>query len=453
VDTFAPILSVSRHTFWLDPETDRPSASIHPPVSITESIPARLRARSASAWSNAGSAWFRRGRTPGLRTAKTTLAAVVAFQVADLLHTSAQPILAPLTALLVVQLTLYSTLASGLDRIVAVVSGVLVAVGVAELTGLTWWSLGATVALALVVGRLLRLGDNLLEVPISAMLVLAAAATSVGFKPGSPGLETTALGRVVETLIGAAVGIVVNLAIAPPLYIQPAGDAIGELVDTFGGYADELAGALRGDWSRAQAEQFLQRARRIGDEVRRADAHLARTEESARLNPRGGLARAAQPRLRTALTGLEHTYMSLRNLSRALLDRTFFVPEAQDAYPPATRDALADVLDALAAALRTVDPIATERRELETHRARAVEHFAELLARRDLLAAVLAVDPGVDAAAWAQHGALLAAVDRLRVEVEAAVRPSDDRWRPEPVAARHRAALRRAVTALSARTR
>ena len=52
-------------------------------------------------------ACFRRGRTPGLRTLKTTLAAVVSFQVADLFHTSAQPILAPLTALLVVQLTLY----------------------------------------------------------------------------------------------------------------------------------------------------------------------------------------------------------------------------------------------------------------------------------------------------------------------------------------------------------
>ncbi|HEX5346831.1 MAG TPA: aromatic acid exporter family protein [Pseudonocardiaceae bacterium] len=57
----------------------------------------------------AWAACFRRGRTPGLRTVKTTVAAVLAFQCADLLHTSSQPILAPLTALLVVQLTLYRT--------------------------------------------------------------------------------------------------------------------------------------------------------------------------------------------------------------------------------------------------------------------------------------------------------------------------------------------------------
>jgi len=111
---------------------------------------------------------FRRGRRPGLRTAKTTLAAVLSFVVAQRLGTSPQPVLAPLTALLVVQLTMYETVASGLQRVASVVAGVLIAVGVATYVGLTWWSLGAVVAASLVIGRLLRLGPQLLEVPISA---------------------------------------------------------------------------------------------------------------------------------------------------------------------------------------------------------------------------------------------------------------------------------------------
>jgi len=111
---------------------------------------------------------FRRGRRPGLRTAKTTLAAVLSFVVAQRLGTSPQPVLAPLTALLVVQLTMYETLTSGLQRVASVVAGVLTAVGVATYVGLTWWSLGAVVAASLVIGRLLRLGPQLLEVPISA---------------------------------------------------------------------------------------------------------------------------------------------------------------------------------------------------------------------------------------------------------------------------------------------
>ena len=111
---------------------------------------------------------FRRGRRPGLRTAKTTIAAVLSFVGAQRLGTSPQPVLAPLTALLVVQLTMYETLTSGLQRVASVVAGVLTAVGVATYVGLTWWSLGAVVAASLVIGRLLRLGPQLLEVPISA---------------------------------------------------------------------------------------------------------------------------------------------------------------------------------------------------------------------------------------------------------------------------------------------
>src|SRR5947208_5280086 len=108
----------------------------------------------------------RPGRPPGLRTAKTVLAAVVAYAVADALNTSSSPVLAPLTALLVVQLTMYETLAAGRERIVSVVAGVLLATLFAGFVGLTWWRIGLVVLVSIVAGRLLRLGPHLLEVPI-----------------------------------------------------------------------------------------------------------------------------------------------------------------------------------------------------------------------------------------------------------------------------------------------
>src|SRR4051812_1565592 len=213
------------------------------------------------------------GRIPGLRTAKATFAAVLAYGAADLLNTSDAPILAALTALLVVQLTVYETVAQGVQRILSVLAGVLVALAIAAVVGLTWWSLGAVVAVALVVGVFLRLGPHALEVPISAMLVLAV---------GGGGAEGAAAGRVYETLIGAAVGgalvvgvflrrgphplgvpssgmvvrggggagaggaagggvyeplpgaavgVVVNFAVPPPVHVRPAGAAIGHVAD------------------------------------------------------------------------------------------------------------------------------------------------------------------------------------------------------------------------------
>ena len=376
---------------------------------------------------------FRRGRTPGLRTAKTVLAAVLSYEIARAIGTSDSPILAPLTALLVVQLTLYETLTQSFTRVVSVIFGVIVATAVASFVGLTWWSLGIVVAASLIVGRLLRLGPNLLEVPITAMLVLAVG-----------GSERFAAGRIYETLVGAGVGIAVNIAIAPPLYVQPAGDAIGELADRIAAFCHQLAGELRAGWSRAAAAHWLDASRTLGAEVARADRTLGRAEESARFNPRrGGVARA-QPRLRIALTGLEHCYVTLRNLCRALLDRTYFVPPEEEAtaFDQKVRGALADVLDTCADAVAHVGAAISDGSEDGPRREIGVR-LDRLREERDRLSALLVVDPTADPGKWQQHGALLAAVDRLRVEVEAAVRPTEDLWRPPRVGVAQQEAVRR----------
>ncbi|SDC75731.1 Aromatic acid exporter family member 1 [Geodermatophilus telluris] len=375
----------------------------------------------------------RRGRTPGLRTAKTVLAAVLAFQVATWLDTSSSPILAPLTALLVVQLTLYETLATGWERIASVTAGVLIAALFASVAGLSWWSLGLVVGISLVVGRLLRLGPHLAEVPISAMLVLAVG-----------GAESAALDRVTETLVGAAVGVLVNLVIAPPLYVQPAGEAIAELAGRMAAVSEELAAALRGPWSRELADELLDRARGLGTELARADRRLARTEESARLNPRGRAAREAQPRLRNTLTALERLHVSLRTVSRVLLDRTYFLPEeaADHAWSPPAREALADVLLAVAATLRAAGGVADGTRPATGP---DLESLTTLLDLRGRLAEALLVDPRADPAAWSQHGALLDAVDLLRVELGTALQPPSAAWAPPPLAAAQRRAVRRAM--------
>jgi uncharacterized membrane protein YccC len=362
-------------------------------------------------------------RVPGLRTAKTTLAAMMSYLVADMIGTSDKPVLAPLTALLVIQVTMYDTVRQSVQRVASVLAGVLVAVGVAALVGLSWWSLGAVVAVSLLLGRVLRLGPQLLEVPISAMLVLAVG-----------GDRAVADSRVYETLIGAAVGVLVNLVIAPPLYLRPAGDAVRELADRIADFSRDLGAALRTGWSRADADRWLTDARAMDDEVDRAYRVLARAEEGARFNPRAGQTKRVQPHLRTALTGLERCGFSLRELCRALLDRTYFVPPEEEgaAYTSEQRLMLADLLDTAADAIDSYDD-----------RDRLDGFLSELVGERDRLTSLLMVDPRADAAAWQQHGALLSAVDRVRVEVEAAARQPEGEWRPPPLTDRQRQAVRR----------
>ncbi|MEU8234578.1 aromatic acid exporter family protein [Actinoplanes sp. NPDC048967] len=379
------------------------------------------------------------GRIPGIRTAKVTLAAVLSYVAADLLNTTASPILAPLTAILVVQVTVYQTVAEGLQRVLSVLAGVLVAVGLATVVGLSWWSLGAVVAVSLVLGRVLRLGPHTLEVPISAMLVLAVGGAAA----------QAAAGRVYETLIGAAIGIVVNFAIAPPVHVESAGSAVAGLTTRLGDFLRSLARQLRDGWSRHAAQNWLTAARGLGAAVLEADNSLVRAEQSAVLNPRGGQVRVAQPRLRTALTAIEYCTVVIRALCREVFDRTFYLPPEleTEVYPPAARLALADVLDVAAGALDGVAVVAAGGEPVEAGRARVAAQLDELYQRRELLGRLLLVDPHADAAAWQQHGALLAAVDRLRVEIEAAVRPAAQPWRPPSLTEGPRRAARRVVGA------
>ena len=67
---------------------------------------------------------------------------MLSYVAATLIFPEAQPLLAPLTAMLVVQVTPASLLARGLDRVIAVVAGVSIAVGFATLVPLEWWTLG-----------------------------------------------------------------------------------------------------------------------------------------------------------------------------------------------------------------------------------------------------------------------------------------------------------------------
>jgi uncharacterized membrane protein YccC len=348
------------------------------------------------------------GRIPGVRTAKTTLAAVISYEVALAVTGDRQPVLAALTALLVIQLTLYETVTSGLRRVLSVVAGVLVALGFSDVTGITWWSLGLLILCSLVVGQLLRVGSQLMEVPISAMLVLAV---------GSAG-EQLAFGRVYETLIGAGVGVGVNTVIAPPMYVQPAGDAIRELSLRMAAVLRRAAKDLRHGWSHEDAKSWLDQARRLGGDVDRAERALARAEQSLRLNPRARLVTpAARPSLRGALAALEHASVSVRGICRVIADRAEMSPAASP--PEQERRELAALLDDVALAVESFGRLATDDVRGSTADDAALRKALALAHQhRDAMAARLVFDAGAEPAVWPLHGSLLTDIDRVLREVD-----------------------------------
>lgn len=251
-----------------------------------------------------------------LWSARVTLASVASYVAAVVLFDGPPPLLAPLTAMLVVQVTPLSLLASGVDRVVSVVAGVSIAVVFAELLPLSWWSLGLLIFVAITVGQVLRLRSNLMEVAISGMLVLGV---------GSFGTGAAAWQRIAETLIGAAVGVAANLLFPPKVASADAGRAIDDVADSVSDLleraADELEILVSEEADVAPAARgWLGDARRITHEIPHAGAALLHAEQGRRLNVRAVGTPNAGPGLRQGLEALEHSAVAIRGMFRSLVD-------------------------------------------------------------------------------------------------------------------------------------
>ena len=105
--------------------------------------------------------------------AKTALAATLSWELAVRLLHSPLPALAALGAILTVQVTVKQTVSFGIQQVVGVTVGVGAAVLVVKALGVHAWSVGLVILGALVVGNLLRLGRQVNQVAISALLGLA----------------------------------------------------------------------------------------------------------------------------------------------------------------------------------------------------------------------------------------------------------------------------------------
>lgn len=254
--------------------------------------------------------FVKRHRDPEIvQMLRSTAAATVAYAIALRLSPGSAPLTAPLTALLVVQVTLYSTLTTGVRRVNAVVAGVVVAILFSLLVGLTWWSLGLLILASLFVGRFVRVHEFVPEVAISAMLVLGV--TSVG---------DVAWVRILETLIGAVVGLSFNLLLAPPVWVEEAGESIEGLARRVRRLTLRLGEQAAGHPAHHEAAARLHEARRLDHDISEVDADLRQAEDSLRLNPRVREGLLHRVVLRTGLDTLEICTVVLRVLARTFTD-------------------------------------------------------------------------------------------------------------------------------------
>ena len=143
------------------------------------------------------------------------------------------------------------------------------------------------------------------------------------------------------------------MLVAPPLYLQPAGAAIGELAERMARFAAGFGAGIVGAVVAARGRPLDgRRPARSRDEVNRAELTVARAEEAARLNPRGRRGRDAHPRFRApSPRSSAATSRCARSPAPSSTARTSCPSgEQATAYTPAQRAALGDLLATAAGA-------------------------------------------------------------------------------------------------------
>ncbi|MGN0121112.1 MAG: aromatic acid exporter family protein [Streptomyces albidoflavus] len=214
---------------------------------------------------------------------KSALAATLSWLVSYELMNATSPAFAPFSAVLMVQVTVYQSVVQSLRYVGAVAAGVAVqaVLGLSAGPDLVTFALVALVAL--VISRWRLLGAQGSQVATAAFF---AFATYTGVSDNID--QVKELGQIVLlVLIGSAVGVGVNVLIAPPLRYRSAEWGIRALAQEIHDLLDAMAPELGEGTPDADTTQgWRNRADRTDTLISQSREGLRTARESLRLNPR-----------------------------------------------------------------------------------------------------------------------------------------------------------------------
>ncbi|WP_346620944.1 hypothetical protein [Blastococcus montanus] len=142
--------------------------------------------------------------------------------------------------------------------------------------GLHVWSLGLVLVVAVVLSKWQRLGEEGVQVPVVALLVLLLAE--------EPRLYAGQL--LAEGVIGGLVAAAVNIVVIPPLQVRAAERALVTLRHRLGDLVDDMSSEVGGDWP-PEEQRWIDRARELDGPLQDAREAVRTGDESTRFNPRG----------------------------------------------------------------------------------------------------------------------------------------------------------------------
>ncbi|MGW2071642.1 FUSC family protein [Streptomyces sp. NPDC001953] len=285
-----------------------------------------------------------RERDLAVQGLKAALAAWIAWAVAGWWLEAPVAFVAPWVAVVVVESTVFRSIAHGLQQLAAIATGTIVATAVALLVHDSMLAMALVLPTAVLLGHWRRLGSQGIYAATGALFVLTDSSVSLA----------TSTARIAEALFGAVVGIAVNALIRPPMYLRDTcaalQDATHEAHDILEAVADGLAD---GQWNRNEAGTWHERALRLQRLVDQARAAIGHSRESLRINLRRRNGGPGSPgkEYDDAILVLEYAAVHTAGVTRTVLEAAA-EGRAARRPDPALAHRYADFLSQTAHALR-----------------------------------------------------------------------------------------------------
>ncbi|OKL40336.1 FUSC family protein [Pontibacter flavimaris] len=244
-----------------------------------------------------------------LQIVKTALAAAVSWLVATAVLGSEYPFFAPLASILTVQVTVADSVDKATQRIIGIIGGVMVSLLIGHWLGTSTLSIFLTVLVGMGISQALRMNPQVVsQVAVSSLLVLAFGLQEEGY----------AVERVVETVMGSAVAVLINALIVPQNAIPEVEKSILALGNQGTRTLAFLAAQLR------QTERGQLVGRQETDDLIAATEKsikaLQLAEQSLKYNPFLTSKRTRLSRLAIGVKRLEHITTQIRGIRRGIAD-------------------------------------------------------------------------------------------------------------------------------------
>lgn len=260
-----------------------------------------------------------------LQSTKAALAAVVAWEVSRQALDLPVPYLAPWSALLTVQATVYRSVRTSATQVLGSIAGIVLAFVGGHLFGVTSVTLAVVLFVAVLIGHVRMFGEDRSTPAVAALFALTL---------GYIGERDLLMYRVADIVVGVVVALAVNMVFVPPLTGGNVRQSVVECRQRFAGLLRDIANGLREDWDESTAGNWLGETIRLDDEVDSIWRTLSFAEESSWWNPRRWIdwkREAALPNgVPDQLAATEQSVAELRSVLRTLWEQARVDPPDEE---------------------------------------------------------------------------------------------------------------------------